>query len=154
MKALTPSPTAALPIDNPAPTAAHSHPPPTHLVAQVVHLLRKACARIHDESPQVLAAGHRGDVQAVVIALLHVLLHTVVGHVVVVALLHGPVRVVHRDPLGGGQPQPDALLRGGQLQVYGLALLSPALLPHLHRQRAAGRGCLSAGDVQGRTLTQ
>ncbi len=57
-----------------------------------------------------MAAGHRGDVQAVVVALLDVLVHTRVGHVVVVALLHGPVRIVDGDPLRRRQAQPDLLL--------------------------------------------
>ena len=69
----------------------HVHPHPhrfpafPHLVGEVVDLLREAGAGVHDQSPQVLAAGHAGDEQAVVVALLHVLLHPVVCNIVVVA---------------------------------------------------------------------
>mmetsp|Transcript_5279 Transcript_5279/g.12412 ORF Transcript_5279/g.12412 Transcript_5279/m.12412 type:complete len:411 (-) Transcript_5279:988-2220(-) len=75
------------------------------LLNQRVHLRSELGAGIHDERPQVLAARHTADEQPIFIALLHVLVHSAVGHVVVVALLHGPVRVVHRDPLCGRQPQ-------------------------------------------------
>ena len=78
---------------------------------RAAHLCGEAGASIHDESPQLLTAGHRGDVQPVHVALLHMLVHPRVGHVVVVPLLHGPVGVVHRDPLRGWQAQPDLLLR-------------------------------------------
>ncbi len=81
----------------------------------VGYLCGEAGASVHDEGPELMAAGHRGDVQAVVVALLDVLVHSRVGHVVVVALLHGPVRVVDGDPLRRRQAQPDLLL--GRLQA-------------------------------------
>ena len=49
------------------------------------HLLREACACIHDDGPQVAAGADGGDVEAVVKALGHVHVQAVVAHVVVVA---------------------------------------------------------------------
>jgi hypothetical protein len=65
-----------------------------------------------------MTAGDRGDVQAVIIALLHMLVHACVGYVVVVALLHGPVRVVDGDPLRRWQAQTDLLLGRLQSDAY------------------------------------
>lgn len=54
-----------------------------------------------------LATGNTGDVEAVIIALDHVLLHPYIGDIVMVALLHRPVCIVHGDPLRRRQSQPD-----------------------------------------------
>ena len=86
------------------------------------HLCGEASAGVHDERPELMAAGHGGDVQAVVVALLHVLVHARVGDVVVVALLHGAVRIVDGDPLRRRQPQPDLLLGRLQERQTGSAL--------------------------------
>ena len=83
----------------------------SNLVNMKVDLRSEAGAGVHNERPELVAAGDGGDVEAIVVALVHVLVHARVGHVVVVALLHGPVRVVHCDPLRRWQPQPDLLLR-------------------------------------------
>ena len=45
--------------------------------------------RVHDQRPQLLAARHGRDVEAVVVSLVDVLLDARVGHVVVVALSVG-----------------------------------------------------------------
>lgn len=79
------------------------------------HLLLEACASIHDEAPQLVAAGHRRDVQAVHVALFHVLLHPGVGHIVVIPLLHWPVSIVDSDPLRCRQTQANLFLRHLQL---------------------------------------
>ena len=72
----------------PAGAAARRPRPSTYLrqelLAQVVHLRREACPRVHDQRPQLLTARHAANVQPVVVALVHVLLHPRVGHVVVV----------------------------------------------------------------------
>lgn len=72
---------------------------------------REARASVHNESPQLLAASHRGDVQAIVVAFLDMLIDTCVCHIVVVPLLHGSVSIVDRDPLSGRQTQTYLLLR-------------------------------------------
>lgn len=96
------------------------------------HLCSKACACIHDERPQLSAAGHTADVQAVIIALLHMLLHAAVCHVVVIPLLHGSVSVVHGDPLRSWQAKPDLLLGSSQVICFTLHLLPGPLVPDLH----------------------
>ena len=53
-----------------------------------------------------LAAGNAGDVEAVIVAFDDVLLHTDVGYIVVVSLLHWPVSVINGDPLRRWQAQP------------------------------------------------
>ena len=83
----------------------------THGSKAKAHLRGETRASIHDEGPELMAAGNRRDVEAIVIAFLHVLVHTRIGHIVVVTLLHGPVRIVHSYPLCCRQPQPDLLLR-------------------------------------------
>lgn len=87
------------------------------MLGKGAYLRSEAGAGVHDERPEVMAAGNRGDVEAVIIALLYMLVHARVGHVVVVALLHRPVRVVHGNPLCRRQPQPDLLF--GDLQTTG-----------------------------------
>jgi len=80
------------------------------MIAELVMYLRgEASAGVHDEGPELMAAGHRGDVQAIIIALLNMLVYTCIGHVVVVALLHRPVRIVDGNPLRCRQAQPDLL---------------------------------------------
>ncbi len=77
---------------------------------------RKAGASVHDEGPELVAAGNRGDVQAIIVALLHMLVHARIGHIVMVALLHRPVCIVDRNPLRRRQPQPDLFL--GSLSMH------------------------------------
>jgi len=80
------------------------------LGGQVEHLRREARPGVHDEGPELLAAGHARQVEAVVVALLHVLRHARAGDVVVVALLHGLAGVVDGDPLLGREAEADLLL--------------------------------------------
>eukprot|EP00955_Chlamydomonas_euryale_P100249 365271-Chlamydomonas_euryale.AAC.8 len=103
-------------------------PQPPVCVCPFLHLCAEASASVHDECPKLLAARDARDVQPVLVALLHVLLHTGVGHIVVVALLHRPVRVVHSDPLRRRQAQPDLLLRP---LIEDLVALAHALLADL-----------------------
>ena len=82
--ASTPAPSSSILL---SPTISHLPPTPhlwQKLIAEVVHLRGEAGARIHDQRPQLLAARHTADVQPVVVALLYVLLHARVGHVVMV----------------------------------------------------------------------
>ena len=79
----------------------------------MTYLCSKACTGVHDERPQLSAAGYTADVESIIIALLDMLLDPSVCHVVVVPLLHGPMRIVHSDPLRRWQAKPDLLFRGG-----------------------------------------
>ena len=92
------------------------------------HLLLEAGACIHDEAPQLVATGHRRDVQAIHVALFDMLLHPGVGNIVVVPLLHGSMSIVHGDPLCGRQPQANLLF--GNLQI------SRRLDSDVHKSRA------------------
>ena len=73
-----------------------------------------------------------------VIALLHMLLHPSVGHIVVVPLLHGPVRIVHCDPLRGWQTQPNFLLRHLRMQLAISELTLNMDLRRIHFATARG----------------
>ena len=67
----------------------------------VRYLCREACASIHNKGPELMAAGHRGDAQAVLLGFLEVLLQVSVGHMLLDALIHGFMRgrIVDNNPL-------------------------------------------------------
>lgn len=67
----------------------------------VRYLCREACASIHNKGPELMAAGHRGDAQAVLLGFLEELLQVPVGHMLLDALIHGFMRgrIVDNDPL-------------------------------------------------------
>jgi hypothetical protein len=141
------------------------------LLRQRIDLAGESCACVHDEGPQLLAAGHAADVQPIIGAFVHMLLYTRVGDctaaaaatvachaptaaltspvqhvvtaaagrtIVVVALFHGPVGVVHSDPLGGWQPEPDLLARCALLKSLLAVVLARTLLANLQGPRQAG----------------
>mmetsp|Transcript_23442 Transcript_23442/g.73476 ORF Transcript_23442/g.73476 Transcript_23442/m.73476 type:complete len:486 (+) Transcript_23442:112-1569(+) len=116
-------------------------------VGELVHLVREPCARVHHEGPQLVHARHGAHEQVVVVALLHVLGDALGRHVVVVALLHRRMGVVDRDPLGGGHPHADLLLR---LRVVVLVLQALAgALAELALGRALGEdGTEGAGAAE------
>lgn len=54
------------------------------------HLVHLLCAGVHDDGPEALAGGHRGDAQAFAVALLHVRAQPLSTHIEVV-----PARPMH-----------------------------------------------------------
>ena len=71
------------------------------------HLVSKARPGIHDQGPEFSAASHTTDEQSIFVTALYVLFNTSVGHIVMVALLHWPMSVVHSNPLRRRESQTD-----------------------------------------------
>lgn len=114
----------------------------------MTHLCSKACASVHDESPELSAAGHTADVQAIIIALLYMLLNAGVCHIVVISLLHRPMCIVHSDPLRCWEAKPDLLLGSSQVFRFALHLLSCALVPKLQSKSAVSGPGTCESDVK------
>mmetsp|Transcript_11464 Transcript_11464/g.24276 ORF Transcript_11464/g.24276 Transcript_11464/m.24276 type:complete len:714 (-) Transcript_11464:73-2214(-) len=106
---------------------------------KLVHLGRVSRACVHDEGPELLVARDAADEEPVVVPLLDVLAHPDAGHVVVVPLLHGPVRIVHRDPLQRRNADANLLLRSLLLvaRLVPVEHVPRTLLAHLGQGRLA-----------------
>ena len=81
---------------------------PEHWAAGLVrYLFREACVSLHDEGPEPMTAGQRGDEQSLLLALFEELLQAGEVHMLVAALFQVLVRrlIIDSDPLHNTRAQ-------------------------------------------------